>query len=260
MQNKNVFHNLLQLDKILVVVMFVVYFSGCSYFDTTLKASPAKDSGFLEHPEEMTAQNKRFPFNRVWCINDGCDWSKYSSIIISEVDTNHILKMSWWDNFNVESKNKLQNDRHEIANYIQKSFHAAIKNDNNKYHEVVYTPKNKTMVLEIALVELIPTKAFMRAAVDFLGLIIPGVQLLGLTGSGSVAIEGRIRDESTGKIIFKFADREQDKSSIVSLNDLTWHGHAKEIVDDWALEFVELYDTHPSHMVKAASQFKLRPW
>lgn len=253
-------HKLQLPVKLLAAAMVIVLLAGCSYLDASLKASPAKDSGFLEHPEKMTAQNKRFPFNRIWCINDGCDWSKYSSIIITTVDTNHVLKMSWWDSFNVESKSKLQNDRHEIAIYIQKTFQTNIKNDTNNYHEVVNTPNNRTMILEIALVELVPTKAFMRGAVDILGLIIPGVQVLGLTGSGSVAIEGRIRDASTNEIIFKFADREQDKSAIVSVADLTWHGHAKEIVDDWASEFVELYDTHPLHMVKASSQFTLRPW
>jgi len=44
------------------------------------------------------------------------------------------------------------------------------------------------------------------------------------------------------------------------VEDFTWHGHAREIIDDWAVEFVELYDTPPSHMVRVASRFTLKPW
>ena len=128
------------------------------------------------------------------------------------------------------------------------------------HHEVVNSPKHRTMILEMALVELVPTKAFMRSVMDVFGLLIPGAQVLGLTGSGSVAIEGRIRDADTGEVIFKFADRQQDKTAIISAQDFTWHGHAKEIIDDWAKEFVELYDTPSSHMVAMSSHFTLKPW
>ncbi len=168
--------------------------------------------------------------------------------------------MSWWDNFNLEPKSKLQKERHIIATYLQESFQSTIRNDVNKYHEVVETPRKDTMIIELALVELVPTKAFMRIVADIIGYLIPGVQTLGLTGSGSVAIEGRIRDAGTREIIFKFADRQQDKTSVVNIEDITWHGHVKEIIDDWAREFVELYDTPPTHIVKASNHFTLRPW
>lgn len=208
----------------------------------------------------MTPNLKRFPFNRVWCQNKGCDWSKYTSVVVSPVDTTHILKMSWWDNFNLEPKSKLQEERHHVAEYLRNSFQSSILNDANKYHEVVEAPKNNTMIIELALVELVPTKAFMRLAADVIGFLIPSFQTVGLTGSGSVAIEGRIRDAASGEIIFKFSDRRQDKTSIVNFEDFTWHGHVKEIIDDWAHEFVELYDTPSNHIVYASSHFTLRPW
>ena len=125
---------------------------------------------------------------------------------------------------------------------------------------VVETPVQGTMIVELALVEVVPTKAFIRSAADIIGYFVPGVQTIGLTGSGSVAIEGRIRDAHTGEIVFKFADREQDKTSIVNIEDFSWHGHVKEIVDDWAREFVELYDTPVTHIVNASNHFTLRPW
>ena len=228
--------------------------------NSALKADPAPDSGFIQNPAQMTSNQDRFPFDRVWCLNQGCDWSKYSSVVVSPVDTAHILKMSWWDNFNLEPKLKLQEERHIIAQYLRHSFRSAITNDASKYHEVVETPGKDTMIIELALVELVPTKAFLRVAGDIVGYLIPGIQTIGLTGSGSVAIEGRIRDADTGEIVFKFADREQDKTSIVNIEDITWHGHVKELIDDWAREFVELYDTPTTHIVSASNHFTLRPW
>lgn len=246
--------------KILTIQLIMLALSGCSYLNSMLTAEPAPDSGFLEHPEQMKPHPERFPFNRVWCKDHGCDWSKYQSVIVKKVDTNHILKMSWWDNLNTEPKAQLQKDQHEIAGYVRNTFLTALENDAVVHHEVVDSPKNRTMILEIALVELVPTKAFMRSVMDVIGFLIPGAQVLGLTGSGSVAIEGRIRDAESREIIFKFADRQQDKSAILSAQDFTWHGHAKEIIDDWANEFVKLYDTPSSHMVAASSHFTLKPW
>lgn len=242
------------------ILLLALSVTGCSYINSFLTAEPAPDSGFLEHPEQMKPHPERSPFNRFWCKNHGCDWSKFQSVIVTQVDTSHIIKNSWWDNFNTEPKSKLQEDRHAIANYLRESFTFALQTDTAVHHEVVNSPKNRTMILEMALVELVPTKAFMRSVMDIVGFLIPGVQALGLTGSGSVAIEGRIRDAETGEVIFKFADRQQDKTALISVQDLTWHGHAREIIDDWAREFVELYDTPSSHMVAASSHFTLKPW
>ena len=254
------YQKILLIARVPLLGVLFVFMVGCEFLNDSLRSEPAADAGFINHPEDMTSDNKRFPFDRVWCEKHGCDWSKYSSIIVTKVDTSHVLKMSWWDNFNLEPKSTLQEERHVIANYLQETFKSSIRTDVTAHHEVVDEPTGRTMILEMALVELVPTKAIMRAAVDFIGYLIPGVSTLGLTGSGSVAIEGRIRDAETGHVIFKFADRQQDKTAAVSVEDFTWHGHAREIIDDWAVEFVELYDTPPSHMVRVASRFTLKPW
>lgn len=248
------------LMEMFFICIFSLFFTGCSSLNTLFKADPAPYSGFIQHPEQMEAHKERFPFNRIWCQKDGCDWSKYSSIIVAPVDTTHILKMSLWDNFNLVSKSKLEKDRQVIAEYTQKKFQSAIKTDVHKHHKVVDTPKKNTMILELALVELVPNKAFMRTAADIAGIFEPELKVIKFMGSGSVAIEGRIRDANTGEIIFKFADREDEKLTMVNINDFTWYGHAKVVVDDWASEFIELYDTPPSHMVEASSRFTLRPW
>jgi len=248
------------LIKILVFALSSMTINGCSYLNSILKAEPAPDSGFIQDPEKMKPDRKRFPFDRVWCQGYGCDWTKYSSVVVKPIDLSHVLKMSWWDNFTIESKSELQEERHIIANYLREKIISEIKNDPNEYHEVVEIAKQDSMIIEFALVELVPTKVFMRTVADIIGFLIPGAQVLSLTGSGSVAIEGRIKDAETGVVIFKFADREQDISSIVNIKDSTWHGHANEAIDIWVKEFVELYDTPPTHLVEASNHFTLRVW
>lgn len=133
--------------KIFTILLTALVISGCAYLETILTAEPAPDSGFLEHPEQMKPHLERFPFNRAWCENHGCDWEKYQSILITQVDTSHVIKMSWWDNFATESKSQLQEDRHEIAIYIKESFTTALENDPKVHHELVSKPKNRTMIL-----------------------------------------------------------------------------------------------------------------
>jgi hypothetical protein len=41
---------------------------------------------------------------------------------------------------------------------------------------------------------------------------------------------------------------------------ITWYGDAKDSIEAWAKQFIELANTPPSHQVKDASSFSLKPW
>jgi hypothetical protein len=53
--------------------------------------------------------------------------------------------------------------------------------------------------------------------------------------SGWMAIEGRVRDTKSGKMVM-FADREQSKTR-ARRSGLTWYGHAHESVHDRAISW-----------------------
>jgi hypothetical protein len=55
-------------------------------------------------------------------------------------------------------------------------------------------------------------------------------------GGGTVAMEGRVRDGSSGDVIVIFKDQES--------------GNRKKILDRWSLELVELVNTPPDFQVK----------
>jgi hypothetical protein len=81
--------------------------------------------------------------------------------------------------------------------------------------------------IELAIVELVPIKKLLFA--------------LGIIGDGSVqgasiAIEGRIRDMQTGKVIAMFADRKVKRFSAPHFNSKdkwSWYPQAKPAVKNW---------------------------
>jgi hypothetical protein len=116
------------------------------------------------------------------------------------------------------------------------------------------------LVVELALVELVPSNAYWNAGATAAGFVIPGAGLLSAAGAGSIAIEGRLRDGGTSKIIATFKDRRKDKVAPVNIGSYTWYHGAEGNITDWAAEFAELINTPPNHVVKRPSPVTLMPW
>ena len=108
-----------------------------------------------------------------------------------------------------------------------------------------------TVVLEMALVELVPTKAWQNTIT---------MAFIGAWSHGAVAMEARVREGSSGKVIVAFKDREFGKTAALSAADYTWHMHATDIIDDWAKQMVEIVNAEPDERVKVASPLNFRPW
>ena len=74
------------------------------------------------------------------------------------------------------------------------------------------------------------------------------------------AFEARMRDGATKEIVAMFADRESQKYSPVNIKDLTWYGHARSIIREWADQFVRMANKQPGEIIKDSPPFDLRPW
>ena len=155
-----------------------------------------------------------------------------------------------------------------MAEYTRQAFVRAAENDPNHRFTVVEKDHvgDKTLILELAIVQLVPAKAVLNA----IGYVtwVPTVVALGGsaatgsqdTGKGVVAIEGRIRDGKTGEITGMFADREHPPTAIVDLKALNWWAPAKTIVDQWARQLVALANRPPGGVVQEAPRFELMVW
>jgi hypothetical protein len=54
--------------------------------------------------------------------------------------------------------------------------------------------------------------------------------------------------------------RPSEKFSLVNVKDLTWYGHAKAILREWADQFVKIANKQPGEIVKDSAPFDLKPW
>ena len=235
--------------------------TSCSDLSTQAKAGGAKPSGYLDEAEPMTENRERYPFNRVWISPD---WPEkragYHKVILAPVNLDYLETMAWWQTQNSRTKESLKEDQARIAAYMSERFEEAIRNDPRHEVEVVSQPGPDTVVLELALVELIPSKIFFNAAATAGGFFVPGTGALGALGKGSVAIEGRLKDSTTGTVFVQMADREENKHALVDVAGLTWYDGAKDAIDDWARQFVELADTPLTAKVNDSSPFTLITW
>jgi len=226
------------------------------------RAEPAPDSGFIENPEQMKADDN-MPFNAVWFSPD-LKWGKYNKIVIAPVDTTHLEKMDWWDKASLaDAVESPEEEVVVLAKYMKEQLTDDFKNDPKKHFTVIEpsssetpggTPSNidgQTLILETALVEVVPTKVWLNA-ISYI--------VVGAIDLGTAAMEGRFRDGATGEVIGKFKDREHGQMSLVSVADLQWYSHAHHIIDHWSEQLVEITDSHPGEIIEANYTVTLRPW
>ncbi|MBI4616750.1 MAG: DUF3313 domain-containing protein [Planctomycetes bacterium] len=211
----------------------------------------AQPSGFLQEGKTGMVEDERLPFQRVW-YKQNADWTKYNAIRVAPVHTEYLSKQDWWDKVNEAELSNRQADVAKIADYIQKKFTDAFANDENHVLKIAQKDGPGVLVLEIAIVELVPTKALLNAA---------GYAAMGSAmDQGSIALEARIKDSATGEVLVKIADREEGKASIVNVKDLTWYGHAYDRIDEWAEQAVEVANASENETVDDSWDFTLAPW
>jgi len=238
----------------IVVAVLAVGAAGC-------KTRSAPDSGFLQNSAAMSEQRHRFPFQRVW-VKPGARKEDYDFVQIAPVNTSYLMDVTGWEAANPGSAT-LDAAARDLAEYTRAVFvQAFTRRPGNRLH-VVTQPGPRTAVIELAIVELVPSNKALTAA----GLVAPAV---GATAAGaavkvgagkpSIAIEGCLRDTSTGEVIFQFADREEPQTRVVNLQGLSWWSHADEAIRDWALQCVVLANTRDDQTVGDRMPFTLRPW
>jgi hypothetical protein len=244
---KTLFHCI--LASMLLALTFVV---------TACKTKAAKDSGYLGASSgQMAEQRGRFPFQRVW-IKPGVNKNAYAAVMISPVNTTYLMEATGWKAANPGNL-RLEQEVKEMAQYTRQEFTKAFNEEKKNRFRVLEQPVPGTLVLDLAIVELIPSKAVLNAV----AIVAPpevAIPVSIAAGKASVAIEGRVRDAITGETLMIFADREETAHRIIDLKSVTWWGQARDSIDLWAKQMVKLANTPPDEKVKDEAFFKLRPW
>lgn len=239
---------------VVAVSLLVGIGAGC-------KTAPAPDTGFNPGADQMSAQTDRFPFQRVW-VKPGVDRAKYDYILIPPVNTDYMLENTGWKAAN-PGNTKLDEAAHELAAYTEEAFDDAFRAWPNSALLVGFRPGPRTLTLELAITELVPAKAALGAVglvAPFAGQAVVGAGAKAVSGKPCVAIEGRVKDSQTGELLMMFADREERQWRVIDVKSVTWWGHARPMIDDWARQCAELANTPATHKVDDRSKFTLKPW
>ena len=122
--------------------------------------------------------------------------------------------------------------------------------DDNKY-QVVDTPDDQTLIIELAIVEVVPTKVWLNAI---------GYALLGAVDQGETGFEGRLRDGKTKQVIAEFKDHEYGQFDVVSVRDLEWAAHSRHTIRAWTDDLEKICYRPPDGTVSEMSPVTLMPW
>ena len=244
---------------VLLSIAALTALAGC-------KADETNSSDFINEPELMS-YDPSTPFNRTYW-NKKFDPKAYDELLVAPVNTQYVRAQSIWEKANVinVSQEQLAKDINALADYTRQSFIRAADQDPQKRFKVVGSAGPKTLILELALVQVVPSKAAMNALgyVTWVPSAVTSVGSMGTdsqdTGKGVIAIEGRVRDGATGEIIGMFADRERPKTAIVDIKSLNWWAPAKSVIDDWSRQLIALANRPPGGVVKDSPAFELMIW
>lgn len=246
-------------SKLITLLALALALSNCAtsktHLSPSLKAGAAPLSSFIEHPHQMKAQRERAPFALVW-INSALPAKRagYSSIYIAPVDTSR-LRPARTNISKTAGIEKKQRPVRDMANLMRQSFVDAFVNSPAPRLKVAPHIATNSVTLELSLVELNATDT----AGNAIKTAIPYGSVLSPLMNGNIAIEGKVRDNATGELLFEFADNERDQMTLVSLRDFAPWEHAKASIKGWASQFEELTRTPPSHKVKDSLFFTLKP-
>jgi hypothetical protein len=261
---------------VLSFLLTIILLSGCTSLDTLrfsaeasmdamkssmdkkLKAQPAAGTGYV--PMQQLAKNPNLPFDKAW-IKQGVDWNCYRTIYIAPVNTDHLVRATWWQ----ESirADQMQQDLQNMAAFMRTQFITAFQNDPHRRLRVVMSPEKGSLTLEMAITELVPSKVLLnvvKVAGPYGSGLAAGALERGAEAQSTVAFEARVKDTDTGQTVAMCADRQYATLRPIDLKGFTWYGNAEDIVEVWAKQSVEVANRRPGEFISPASTFSLMPW
>jgi hypothetical protein len=181
----------------------------------------------------------------------------YSKVYFTPVSTGRLTQQGWWASQSSIKQQQLAVDARKLASRMNSYLANAARNDSGRRLQVVNQPGPGTVIVDIAITELVPAKAYWNAAATAAGFVVPGAGLLSAAGSGSVAIEGRVRDGNTGTVIASFRDRMSDKMALVNLDSYTWYAGSEKNLEETAVNIARVINSSPGTVVNQSAPIQL---
>ena len=223
------------------------------------KADEAKSTGFTD--QSAMTRDPSLPFQRSW-KKPGFDKSRYNKIYVAPVNTAYMLKMTEWQEG--MRRDQFEQDLEKLAHFTQEAIKKAFREDPMQRMQVLEAPTNESdaLIIEVALIEVVPSKVALNAlgyAPFGIGMGVNAARMVAKDTS-TVAFEGRVRDAATKEVVATVADREAQQLAYVSVRGFTWYSNAETIITQWADQFVKVANRKPGETVKDVEAFTLKPW
>lgn len=181
----------------------------------------------------------------------------FTQVYFTPVATGRLKNQGWWAAQSPIKQQQLEVEARKLASHMNQALATAARNDPARRLTVVGQPGPGTLIVDMAIIELVPAKAYWNAAATTAGFIVPGAGLLGAAGSGSIGIEGRLRDGNTGKVIASFRDHMKDKMAVVNLDSYTWYAGSEANLNEIAVKTARVLNSDKGTVVTQSSPIKL---
>ncbi len=244
-------------SKVIATLSLPLVLSGCS--SPLLKAPPVALSGFVAASPKLADSRKSSPFQQ----SGGSLISSRSGIYIAPVSTAFLRTASKSLTKGGDTAGEREQASKALADYARRQFVDAFANSKAPRYQLRNEPSKDCITVQIALTELNHNTlagAVSRFAIGF--ATVPGAEVaLGkLTRGlkGNIAIEGKVTDAATGKVIYQFADNEESRANLLlPITDLQRYGQARQAIRTWATQFEKLTRASLGERVKDNGAFGL---
>ena len=144
------------------MLLLAAVVAGCTTTEKIMKADAAPDSGFLEEADKMVVHRERAPFNRMW-VDPAFSASDYQSILVAPVNTEHVIAQSTWAKTSIRQF-KIEEDLADVATEFRETGDLCVRQvEAQPLRDRRDAANDDTMILELAITELVPGKAFLGA-------------------------------------------------------------------------------------------------
>ncbi len=200
----------------LLVVLFFSF--SCA---ATRQAKPPEGDGFLDDYSKLEKGEPGVA--SLEFVNPGTNWKAYDKLIIDPI--------TFWRGSDVEA-NLSPAESQTLANY----FHARLREELGQDYELVDTPAEGTLRLTATFTRL----GGRNVALDTVSTVVPQALVIGTATSlfrdkpsfvGEAALEARVSDSWTGKILGGGVDRRVGGKTIKAMD--SW-SDVRSAIDHWA--------------------------
>lgn len=232
----------------LAIALAASVLAGCSsgvVQPLTQSSAPAKDTqqqppeaaipsgtGFLPDPARMMADS-RYPFQQSW-VQPGADFKSYTKVMLAPISLQYLAPPP------AASGGAPGDNRHasvDVAVFAGEAFTRALQDDPSHRLTIVTEADAKTLVVEMAIVELAPSERPSSADAFGIPTTTSASSALqreaNLNGRGTIAMQLKLRDGKTNQVMAIFADARRANAPSGDEKITPGYGFANQIAGDW---------------------------